>query len=197
MPANLAATSFDGPEPIRYKGSVVKPLFAFRSRIDRAARPPRRCGWLFAAALFGILAGGACGRKIGDSCSTSIDCDPTGATRTCDLSQPGGYCVIEGCDARSCPEDSHCVRFFPELFLSVSCGEDGDCAADELCVPMDGGDSPGVCARRSLERRFCVQSCGGDGDCRGDYQCLATGVNGVLPLTQNPASKPRFCAPRK
>ena len=59
----------------------------------------------------------ACGRKIGDGCASSADCDPTGGTRTCDLSQPGGYCILEGCDARSCPSEAICVRFFPEALL--------------------------------------------------------------------------------
>ena len=34
---------------------------------------------------------------MGDSCQTSTDCDPNG-NRVCDLSQPGGYCTILGCD---------------------------------------------------------------------------------------------------
>jgi hypothetical protein len=157
---------------------------------------------------FAMLLAGACGRKIGDACSTSNDCDPTTGTRSCDLSQPGGYCVLEGCDARSCPEDSFCARFFPATFLNVSCGPgvagvemddpNQGCAADELCVPVDKtpDNKTNVCARRSLEKRVCVQSCGGDGDCRGEYTCRATGQGGVLALTLTPASTPRFCAPK-
>ena len=39
----------------------------------------------------------ACGKEIGDSCSTNVDCAQDG-TRDCDLSQPGGYCTVNGCD---------------------------------------------------------------------------------------------------
>lgn len=182
---------FDGPPAIRYKHAVLK-----RSVVLTGGAPAPAAGSLAGvlALIFAVLlAGGACGRKIGDSCTTSNDCDPTTGTRSCDLSQPGGYCVLEGCDARSCPEDSFCARFFPATFLNVSCSGDGDCAADELCAPE--GNAQGVCARRSLEKRVCVQSCGGDGDCRGGYKCQPTGQNGVLALTLHPASTPRFCAP--
>ena len=164
------------------------------SRLTRAG--------LLAAVVVTMTAAGGCGRKIGDSCATGVDCDPTRGTRTCDLSQPGGYCVIEGCDARSCPEDSICVRFYPEMFLTGSCSlqaeRDGEsnCAADEVCVPSVAGEDAGVCARRAWERRFCVQSCGGDGDCRGEYRCKATGAGGVVAVTLDPKSKPRFCAPK-
>ena len=44
-----------------------------------------------------MLLASACGRDIGDECQTSVDCDPNG-TRACDLSQPGGYCTVLGCD---------------------------------------------------------------------------------------------------
>lgn len=153
-----------------------------------------------------MVGGAACGRKIGDSCSTSVDCDPNNGTRTCDLSQPGGYCLIEGCDPRSCPEDSFCIRSFPEGLLptcsDMSCPScegcaDGDqacgdakCASDQLCL-MDSG----TCVRRALEKRLCVQSCGSDGDCRGGYRCTPTGVAGVVALTLDPRSRPKYCAP--
>jgi len=137
-----------------------------------------------------------CSRKIGDACSTNADCDPSGGTRSCDLSQPGGYCVIEGCDPRSCPDNSICVRFFPELFVKKLCSE--TCNADEVCVQSDNDPDPqadAVCVRSSLEMRICVQSCGGDGDCRGGYVCRATGNDGALPLTLDPASRPKYCKP--
>jgi hypothetical protein len=111
--------------------------------------------------------------------------------------------LIEGCDARSCPEDSYCVRFFPEMFLTGSCSlkvendAESTCAADEVCVPAAAGGEAGVCARRALERRFCVQSCGGDGDCRSEYRCKPTGAGGVVAVTLDPKSTPRFCAPKE
>lgn len=152
-----------------------------------AARRLVLCGVLAA-----LVSAAGCGRKVGDDCRTSADCDP-GGTRTCDISQPGGYCIVEGCDARSCPEDSFCMRFFPEMFLSQRCGPaagGAECRPDELCL-----DS-GVCARRDLERRVCVQSCGDNDDCRDAYECRASGQGGALPLTLNPDARPRFCAPR-
>lgn len=161
----------------------------------------------FPLALFFLLLGwatasAACSRKIGDACTTSSDCDPSRGTRTCDLSQPGGYCVIEGCDARSCPEDSFCVRFFPTLYASAVCEPPcspapcvpvAACFADEECV---GPDAEAVCVRRSLEKRVCVQSCGGDGDCRGGYVCRATGREGAIALTLTAGATPKYCRPK-
>jgi hypothetical protein len=64
----------------------------------------------------------ACGRKIGDDCKTQLDCNEEDDSRTCDISQPGGYCTIEGCDETSCPKEAVCVRFYPaEEFLTDHC----------------------------------------------------------------------------
>jgi hypothetical protein len=204
MPPEEALPWFDGTGPIRYKHAVVNRALPLEPKKMETPVAGMSRASLRLVALAALLAASGCGRKIGDACATSVDCDPTNGSRTCDLSQRGGYCLIEGCDARSCPEDSHCVRFFPEMFLTGSCelhpACDREpcptgCAADEACVPGADGEA-GVCARRSLERRYCVQSCGGDGDCRGDYQCLPTGVAGVVALTLDPSAKPRFCAPK-
>jgi hypothetical protein len=160
-----------------------------------------------------------CGHKIGDSCQTSADCDPTSGLRTCDLSQPGGYCILEGCDARSCPSDSVCGRFFPEPPLlevdsTMACDPAASdptaagCMADEVCLPeftaatatgpADPNAPAGVCVRAALEKRACVQTCGSDGDCRGGYICRplrGPGSCGTLALTLDPAATPKFCAP--
>jgi len=204
MPLEGAHPSFDGTGPIRYKHAVVNRTLPLEpKKIEKPVRGGSRAS-VGLLALAAMLATTGCGRKIGDSCTTSADCDPRSGSRTCDLSQPGGYCLIEGCDARSCPEDSHCVRFFPEMFLTGSCELHPTCdrepcptgcAADEACVPGADGTA-GVCVRRALERRYCVQSCGGDGDCRGGYQCLPTSAAGVVALTLDPNAKPRFCAPK-
>lgn len=199
MPADHAPTAFDGVSPIRYKDPVLNRTIAAgrgpgrRRSIVSVARASAWLGLMLVAS--GVV--GGCGRKIGDSCTTSADCDPTRGTRTCDLSQPGGYCIVEGCDARSCPEDSVCVRFFPTAFLSVSCEDDKSCDAEEVCVPIKPGDEPPrVCARRALEKRVCVQSCGDDGDCRGGYRCVMTGTDGTLPLTLTPNRPAKFCVPQ-
>jgi len=162
-----------------------------------------RSAGLLALALVAAL-GGGCGHKIGDSCSNSADCDPSGGSRTCDLSQPGGYCIIEGCDARSCPEDSVCGRFFPDpqfAQAAVACNPDpaapSGCMADEVCVPdatLTNGTGAS-CVRASLEKRACVQSCGSDGDCRGGYICRPFGICGAIRLTVDQNSAPKYCVP--
>jgi hypothetical protein len=132
-----------------------------------------------------VLSASSCAKKIGDDCKSSIDCSQD-AERTCDVSQPGGYCTIEGCDERSCPSESTCIRFFPRLFLTKACTS--GCAADELCV----GD---LCAPRASERRYCAHTCSNNGDCRGGYVCREAGKDGTLALTGNPAVTVSFCAP--
>jgi len=153
--------------------------------------------------LAAVLAAG-CGHKVGDACSNSADCDPSGGTRTCDLSQPGGYCIVEGCDARSCPEDSVCGRFFPDQQFSqgaVPCAPGSTapsgCMADEVCV-ADANLNNGTgasCIRASLEKRACVQTCGSDGDCRGGYVCRPFGICGAIQLTVDQNSTPKYCVP--
>jgi hypothetical protein len=147
-----------------------------------------------------VVAG--CSHDIGDNCMTSVDCDPTG-TRSCDLSQPGGYCTIAGCDETSCPSGSTCVRTFPPLaYLTKMCNpqcEDLDCAppmkrtddclADEICLDA------GYCVKQSYEQRYCAKVCSSNGDCRGGYECRKTGEKGSMALATNPLATTSFCAP--
>jgi hypothetical protein len=146
-------------------------------------------------ALLVLLPLAACGKKIGDECKTAFDCNEEDDTRTCDISQPGGYCTIDGCDERSCPDDSVCVRFFPRLYLTTACDPAAPtaCATEELCVPDVNGNK---CAPRASELRRCVRTCEEGGDCRDGYECRATGSLGSIALTPNPAAGARFCAPR-
>lgn len=165
----------------------------------------------------------ACGSHIGDSCSTNVDCAQDG-TRDCDLSQPGGYCTVNGCDEYSCPDSSVCVRIFPyEAEGQASCdwlasslpasgpvcsddqatndaGASCVCPSDQICLP------DGHCAPRLSERRFCEAGCGSDGDCRGGYVCREAGVEGTpatgetygsIALVAYPHSGMvvKFCAP--
>jgi len=158
----------------------------------------RRAGLL--ALVVAAVLGGGCGHKIGDSCSNSADCDPSGGTRTCDLSQPGGYCIIDGCDARSCPDESVCGRFFPDQqFLDVKVCDPSNpaaaCMADEVCLPDANLPAGASCVRSSLEKRACVQSCGSDGDCRGGYICRPFGICGTASLTLDPGTTFKFCTP--
>ena len=155
-------------------------------------------------ALLSLLAP-ACGKEIGDSCSTNVDCNQDGL-RDCDLSQPGGYCTVNGCDEISCPSEAVCIRTFPYKVTRptcqyspvdsanpvcpagtgkcqsdnlCACAQDSDCTSDGLCVP----DAPnGYCVPRTSERRYCLRSCGNDGDCRGGYVCRTAGIEGSTPV---------------
>src|SRR5450432_4236944 len=99
-----------------------------------------RCVVVLLAVLLPVVVAGACSHEIGDECKTSVDCDPNG-TRSCDLSQPNGYCTIAGCDQSSCPSSSACIRTFPTEFLMTST----DDPADD-CDPACGGtDCPHHC----------------------------------------------------
>jgi hypothetical protein len=156
--------------------------------------------------LVGLLAP-ACSKKIGDSCSTNIDCQQDG-TRICDLSQPGGYCTLDGCDDSSCPSDSICVRFFDQKYPTGPCpdpnappGSIGGCQPDELCVvcgPSTSVPSPySCCVPSASERRYCAATCDNDGDCRDSYVCRISATDGSLALTSDPNSMTtaKFCAP--
>jgi hypothetical protein len=140
-------------------------------------------------ALLLAVAATGCRREIGDECVTAVDCNPNGS-RSCDATQPGGYCTIQGCDERSCPEEAVCMRYFPAQFLTKPCNPlaPTDCAADEIC--LDGG----LCAPLSTELRYCVKSCANADDCREGYECRLAGTRGSMALTSNPAAVVSFCA---
>jgi hypothetical protein len=168
---------------------------------------------------------GACSHEIGDSCKVAADCDPNG-TRVCDLSQPGGYCTMVGCDEKSCPSSSVCIRYFPEKLIVQEAPDAGgapdaghQCRAqceDINNTPVDAGcpdggtddcqadeiclDS-GTCAKRSFETRSCARTCGGDGDCRGGYMCVDAATTakmptGIMLLGQTATAKARICVPK-
>jgi hypothetical protein len=146
---------------------------------------------LVLALMAGALAAG-CGHQIGDECTTAADCNPNG-TRSCDRSQPGGYCTIQGCDETSCPSEAVCIRYFPAQFLTEPCNPaamPSECAADEVCL------DDGVCAPLSTELRYCVKNCATNDDCRGGYECRLAGTRGSLALVSNPKVTVRFCAPQ-
>jgi hypothetical protein len=149
-------------------------------------------------ALLAVVVTGACGNKIGDSCATSRECSENG-DRICDVSTQDGYCTIEGCDFGTCPDEATCIRFFPGLGESVACEAQTDCDADEICT------IGGLCAPRSIERRYCMLSCESASDCRDGYECRTIErmeVHGGEPvpdpdsLDTTPPNSP-FCAPAR
>jgi hypothetical protein len=142
----------------------------------------------------------ACGKDIGDECSTNIDCANDG-TRDCDLSQPGGYCTVNGCDEKLCPGEAACIRIFPYEAPGAACSLEVPCPSSEICLP------DGFCVPRVTERRYCLKKCGGNGDCRGGYVCREAGMEGRQPVTNtygsialvanpNQSTVVKFCAPQ-
>jgi hypothetical protein len=166
-----------------------------------------RSAYVLTILLVGLLAP-ACSKKIGDACATNIDCAQDG-TRICDLSQPGGYCTVDGCNDSSCPSDSICVRFFDqkfptETFPTGTCGAPGTigtCGADELCVVCGPSSSQPetqpCCVPSASERRYCAATCGNNGDCRDGYVCRTSNTLGSLALLPDPkaSATAKFCAP--
>jgi len=82
---------------------------------------------------------GACAPEIGDECETSVDCDIQNK-RTCDLTQPDGYCTLAGCDTGTCPDEAVCVAFRPdperlsENWCMAACDDSGDCRSGYRCL---------------------------------------------------------------
>ena len=164
-------------------------------RVVQGTKPAVRNAFglaLVLATVVVLLGGAGCSRKIGDDCTTPTECDPN-QTRVCDLSQPGGYCTILGCDETTCPEEAVCIRFFPAKYLTIPCDPSQPtsvCSPDELCLPS------GLCAARSAERRSCVLGCSGNDDCRDGYECRRAGLGGSVLLSADPNAQASFCAPR-
>jgi hypothetical protein len=158
-------------------------------RRPRLARRPPAAHLVGLAAAFVLLAGASgCARKIGDRCTTNVECSPTG-DRVCDPSQPDGYCTQEDCLAGTCPvKEAVCVRFV--ALTSIACyAEDGSyqCQRDDICIE-------GFCAPLRTERRACLAVCDDNADCRQGYQCVHDGVGGSqLVDMDNPDQ--RFCVP--
>jgi hypothetical protein len=122
----------------------------------------------------------ACSHQIGDSCQTSVDCDPSG-TRACDLSQPSGYCTIQGCDETTCPSEATCVIYYPVALIemttnppAVTCDpacEDVDCSPDGGAGDAgakDAGGSDGSAPATGRQNK-----CTADQICLADYDICA------------------------
>jgi hypothetical protein len=86
----------------------------------RRAAMSNRAVTTMVLALTAAISAASCGKKIGDDCMTAADCDPNGG-RICDISQPGGYCTVLGCDETTCPSEAACIRYFPVQYLTKPC----------------------------------------------------------------------------
>lgn len=118
--------------------------------------------WAAATALL-LLSG--CSPEIGDDCSTSLDCSANG-DRICDVTSPGGYCTIQGCEADTCPEGSVCVEFNPDTprrastWCMAPCKGNSDCRTDDGYECLRADTFPANGARvldGSGTAKFCAQ----------------------------------------
>ncbi len=104
-----------------------------------------------AALALALAALAGCKPKIGDQCSTAIDCSALG-DRLCDVTQPGGYCTLFNCQPDSCPDEAACVVFRSELDPSCKDSADG--------------------RQGRFSQSFCMRLCTSQKDCRDGYACL-------------------------
>ena len=111
---------------------------------DRTSLP----AWLVIG-LAAVVSLGACGHKIGDSCSVASDCSDN-ADRICDTSSHDGYCTIAGCDFDTCPSEAVCVSFFPVENLIQTCEVPGDCSIDEGDKGFCAGEGHGITCRTEV-----------------------------------------------
>ncbi|MBN2528735.1 MAG: hypothetical protein JXR76_20260 [Deltaproteobacteria bacterium] len=116
-----------------------------------------------------------CAKEIGDSCSRDMNCSVDG-DRTCDGTQPGGYCLIITCSPDECPSEAVCAEF-----TTPSPNFEAD---------SDSSESQGLYARMAPNRTrtYCLRKCKKDKDCRDRYHCAmgaeledeVTGLNGLI-----------------
>lgn len=89
----------------------------------------------------------ACAAHIGDPCSSNRDCNAA-AGHTCDVSAPGGYCLLYGCRANSCPSEAWCATFTTgprtQSYCLRKCASSDDCRDGYRCR-TDLGTPGGVC----------------------------------------------------
>ena len=138
--------------------------------------------WMLLSIVLMISLTAGCADEIGDNCQYDIDCSPN-LDRTCDLEQPGGYCLIIGCTPDSCPGEANCVEF---------------------TTPCPIGTDPEACAliKPNRTRAYCLQHCKENNDCRDAYQCLhpddfsLEGTDDRVALIVDPdSSETRICVP--
>ncbi|MBN2714924.1 MAG: hypothetical protein JXX14_03650 [Deltaproteobacteria bacterium] len=130
---------------------------------------------LILLAILSLLTVG-CDKEIGDSCSRDMDCSPNG-DRSCDRSQPGGYCLIISCEPDGCPGEAACAEFVtPSPDFGADTDSDSDTSGSEAFYEQ---------LEASRARTYCLKKCRKDRDCRGAYQCaldtlLEDDLNGLV-----------------
>lgn len=110
-----------------------------------------------------------CSFKIGDSCGYDGNCSTSG-DRVCDRKQPGGYCLIMGCDPDGCPSEAACVAFATPCFVLPQNPTDAGVSAD-AGSPYDDFDVTCEQQKPNRKRNYCLRRCRKDGDCRSQYEC--------------------------
>jgi hypothetical protein len=169
-----------------------------------AAMPVPSRSSLVALAVLGLAAAAAgCGSEIGDSCSISSDCNPSGDhdDRICDQFSPSGYCTVRGCDYNTCPQEAVCIRFFTGSFENRTCDALTEDISTDMCEISELCALDGHCVPRQAEVRYCMRLCESTDDCRAGYECRTRelmeehGGQPVLGPGESLAGElPGFCA---
>lgn len=111
--------------------------------------------------LFSVFCLVGCQKEIGDECSMDMDCSDDG-DRTCDHSQPGGYCVVITCTPDECPSEASCVEFItPSPEFQNSTTDTEETYTEALYTQL----AP------NRTRTYCLKKCKKNSDCRGGYHC--------------------------
>ena len=91
---------------------------------------PNLVTWTLALLMLCVHIG--CGQSVGDSCTTSSQCE-TG--QFCDTTLPAGYCTIKQCTFSGCPEEAICVSFTDfDSYCMLKCEVDSDCRENYSCI---------------------------------------------------------------
>jgi hypothetical protein len=115
------------------------------------------------AVLSVLVLAAACGKEIGDECSSSLDCgDGTNQALVCDTTSPGGYCTEQGCDWNTCPEEAVCVRFYAASFGNKPCDLAAEDLTEDRCTLDEVCTLKGQCVPRTSEVRYCMRTCDDD-----------------------------------
>lgn len=132
-----------------------------------------------------------CSAEIGDECQANSDCS-LNYDRTCDFHQPGGYCLIIGCEPNSCPEEASCVEFI------TPCPEPFDGAGPDL----NGNNAECDEIEPNRKRTYCLKHCNKNDDCRSNYDCVGVADSGepnTIPQAAiiDDSSKSKICVPKE